>query len=143
MTTLDQVETGLSAKRSWLQSKPKLTEELHGPEKTNLDRELSKSDGSRLQFLDLLRAVALALVLCAHLLHVSRDTLGYHWLVIWKLQQIGWCGVDLFFVLSGFLVGGLLWREYQIRKGVNPGRFLVRRAFKIYPPFYVLLVATL
>ena len=47
--------------------------------------------------------------------------------------------MDLFFVLSGFLVSGLLFREYQRTGGLDVGQFLVRRAFKIYPAFYVLL----
>lgn len=55
---------------------------------------------------------------------------------------MGWSGVDLFFVLSGFLVGGLLYTEYQRCGTVSTRRFLLRRAFKIYPPFYVLLIVT-
>jgi peptidoglycan/LPS O-acetylase OafA/YrhL len=56
------------------------------------------------------------------------------------LGRGGWVGVDLFFVLSGFLVSGLLFSEH-IRSGrVSPWRFYVRRGFKIYPAFYVYLV---
>ena len=51
----------------------------------------------------------------------------------------GWVGVDLFFVLSGFLVSGLLFKEYRKTGAMSPGRFLVRRGFKIYPGFYCLL----
>lgn len=57
-------------------------------------------------------------------------------------HRIGWTGVDLFFVLSGFLVSGLLFTEFQRHGSVQIGRFLLRRGFKIYPPFYVLLLAT-
>src|SRR5262249_876999 len=49
---------------------------------------------------------------------------------------------DLFFVLSGFLVSGLLFKEYKRHGDVRLGRFLVRRGFKIYPAFYVFLLAT-
>jgi peptidoglycan/LPS O-acetylase OafA/YrhL len=49
-------------------------------------------------------------------------------------------GVDLFFVLSGFLVSGLLFQEYRERGTVSPGRFLIRRGFKIYPGFYCFLL---
>ena len=48
-------------------------------------------------------------------------------------------GVDLFFVLSGFLVSGLLFAEYRRRNELRLGRFFMRRAFKIYPAFYTML----
>lgn len=44
--------------------------------------------------------------------------------------------MDLFFVLSGFLVSGLLFSEFNKKGKVNIGRFLIRRGFKIYPTFY-------
>lgn len=50
-----------------------------------------------------------------------------------------WCGVNLFFVLSGFLVSGLLFREDQVLGRVSFGRFFVRRGLRIYPAFYVML----
>ena len=53
-----------------------------------------------------------------------------------------WMGVDLFFVLSGFLVSGLLFSEYRNRGELRPWRFLARRGFKIYPGFYILLLAS-
>lgn len=58
------------------------------------------------------------------------------------LHQAGWIGVDLFFVLSGFLVSGLLFREHKQSGKVSLGRFLIRRGFKIYPPFYIFLLST-
>ena len=60
-----------------------------------------------------------------------------------RLAEAGWAGVDLFFVLSGFLVSGLLFREHQRYGDVHAGRFLIRRGFKIYPPFYALVIAGL
>jgi len=77
--------------------------------------------------LDVLRAVAVLLVFC------------YHSSGVW----FGWIGVDLFFVLSGFLVSGLLFREYQSMQQVRPARFLFRRGLKIYPQFYFFMAATL
>jgi len=79
----------------------------------------------RLRELDFLRGIAILLVLLRHqpFSHFTKN--------------IGWIGVDLFFVLSGFLVSGLLFKEY-IRYGkINPGRFLIRRGFKIYPIYYL------
>jgi peptidoglycan/LPS O-acetylase OafA/YrhL len=58
-------------------------------------------------------------------------------------QQGGWIGVDLFFVLSGYLVSGLLFKEYSKYGRISLRRFFVRRGFKIYPPFYFFLIVTL
>jgi peptidoglycan/LPS O-acetylase OafA/YrhL len=54
----------------------------------------------------------------------------------------GWVGVDIFFVLSGFLVSGLLFNEYKRRGTISIARFYVRRGLKIYPPFIVLITVT-
>ncbi len=98
---------------------------------------------NRIQSLDVLRGIAVGLVLIHHTLAIDHMVVGYHWWLTLKIRQLGWSGVDLFFVLSGFLVGGLLCAEYRRQTTVNAGRFLVRRAFKIYPAFYVLLTCTL
>lgn len=82
----------------------------------------------RLRELDFLRGIAIILVLIRH---SSINQL---------LVNMGWIGVDLFFVLSGFLVSGLLFREYKRFGELNIKRFLIRRGFKIYPLFYVTAV---
>jgi len=56
------------------------------------------------------------------------------------LRMIGGVGVNLFFTLSGFLVGGLLLKEYKRTDAINGWKFLARRAFKIWPPFYALIL---
>jgi peptidoglycan/LPS O-acetylase OafA/YrhL len=57
-------------------------------------------------------------------------------------RQGGWIGVDLFFVLSGFLVSGLLFREHEKYGQLRIGHFLIRRGLKIYPPFWMLMFVT-
>jgi len=93
----------------------------------------------RIATLDLLRAIACLWVVLSHsplppdcnpILRRIASSRG------------GVVGVDIFFVLSGFLVSGLLFQEYQRRGRVNAGRFLIRRAFKIYPSFYFFLFCT-
>jgi peptidoglycan/LPS O-acetylase OafA/YrhL len=85
----------------------------------------------RVKQLDILRALAVLLVFGSH-----KEAF-----TLWS--RIGWIGVDLFFVLSGFLVSGLLFKEYIKFSRINPKRFLVRRGLKIYPAFYVFLLVSL
>src|SRR6266700_2122150 len=89
---------------------------------------------NRNQSLDALRGVAIILVLLCH--YSQALGLGSY------LLDVGGCGVDLFFVLSGFLISGLLFSEFEKTGHINVKRFLIRRAFKIYPPFYSLLALT-
>jgi len=92
--------------------------------------------------LDLLRALAVLLVLWHHLWPAPSDgsVPGRAAFDIW--HRGGWVGVDLFFVLRGFLVSGLLFAEYARSGRISPGRFYVRRGFKIYPAFFVFLAVS-
>jgi peptidoglycan/LPS O-acetylase OafA/YrhL len=85
----------------------------------------------RLKEIDFLRFLAIFLVLFRH---QEAEALK-------PLHFIGWTGVDLFFVLSGFLVSELLFKEYHKTGSIKTGQFLIRRGFKIYPLYYTLLVA--
>lgn len=79
----------------------------------------------RLIELDFLRGIAIILVLLRHRM-ISEYT-----------TKMGWIGVDLFFVLSGFLVAGLLFKEFLKYNTIDVKRFLIRRGFKIYPVYYL------
>jgi peptidoglycan/LPS O-acetylase OafA/YrhL len=89
--------------------------------------------------LDLMRCVAVFLVLFRHVLIVPETLPAMAQTIILELKRFGWIGVDLFFVLSGFLVSGLLFREHLRHGDIRPVSFLVRRALKLYPAFYVFL----
>lgn len=80
--------------------------------------------------LDVLRGVAIVLVLFRHR-EISE-----------VMHRVGWVGVDLFFVLSGYLVSGLLFTEYRTRQEIDLRRFLLRRGFKIWPSFYFLILVS-
>ncbi len=86
----------------------------------------------RIVGLDILRSVAILLVLFRHSQLANNP-----------LYDFGWLGVDLFFVLSGFLVSGLIFSEYKKRNKLNTKRFLLRRGFKIYPAFYIFLAGSI
>lgn len=92
--------------------------------------DLSSPQKNRIKQLDILRGIAIFLVLLFH-----KHPTG--------LTRMGWVGVDLFFVLSGFLVSGLLFSEYQKHEKINLGRFFLRRGLKIYPSFYIFLLLTI
>jgi peptidoglycan/LPS O-acetylase OafA/YrhL len=96
----------------------------------------------RLRTLDALRGIAVLLVLGRHVVNSQRGIPAALSAILRPWKRFGWVGVDLFFVLSGFLVSGLLFAEYQKRGELRPLRFLGRRGFKIYPAFYLLLIIT-
>lgn len=76
---------------------------------------------SRISSIDFFRATAILLVLFYHFNH---------------LIPFGEIGVDLFFVISGFLVGGILLRQYFNREKISFFSFFLKRGFKIWPSFY-------
>jgi peptidoglycan/LPS O-acetylase OafA/YrhL len=102
------------------------------------------SDGQstgRLAQLDSLRAIAILLVLGRHINRYDYPPYTRPFFIAW--QRIGWTGVDLFFVLSGFLIAGLLFKEQMHHGRIRFARFFTRRGFKIYPAFYVMIAATI
>jgi peptidoglycan/LPS O-acetylase OafA/YrhL len=90
--------------------------------------------------LDLLRTVAVTLVISGHYYGAFCDGLG-HELAIGRLPlfYFSWTGVDLFFVLSGYLIGRQLWRELHTTGSIDVPRFLLRRGLRIWP-FYCALI---
>lgn len=90
----------------------------------------------RIANLDLLRAVAISLVIPVNLVGEGVVDAGP---TVNHVLESGWVGVDLFFVLSGWLIGGLYWREYRRHGDVEIGRFWTRRWFRTIPPYLVAL----
>ena len=96
----------------------------------------------RFAWFDCLRCVAILLVMAAHCKDIAPTLSPALGAVFAFTRQIGWVGVDLFFVLSGFLVSGLLFDEHDATGVLDIKRFLIRRAFKIIPAFYFLTLVT-
>jgi peptidoglycan/LPS O-acetylase OafA/YrhL len=56
-----------------------------------------------------------------------------------NVHRFGWIGVDLFFVLSGYLIGGQLLAPLARGQRIHLGTFFARRAFRILPAYFVVL----
>ena len=91
--------------------------------------------------LDVLRSIAILIVFSGH---YAAEFQAAHWVQALPMFYWGWTGVDLFFVLSGFLIGSQLWKEVNRTDGIRIGRFLLRRGLRIWPLYYafVLFVAS-
>ncbi|MBK7283494.1 MAG: acyltransferase [Sphingomonadales bacterium] len=91
--------------------------------------------------LDVIRGLAILLAMGYHLNHA--DAGPFFNLLLRPGVKIGWAGVDLFFVLSGFLIGGMIIREAQSTGGLDYKRFLMRRILRLWPTLYAFLIAML
>jgi peptidoglycan/LPS O-acetylase OafA/YrhL len=96
------------------------------------------SSDKRIPELDGLRGIAISMVLVYHFLGtIVKATLGSHLSYVLVPTRLMWSGVDLFFVLSGFLIGGIL---LDARYSQNFFRvFYIRRCFRILPIYWVCL----
>jgi peptidoglycan/LPS O-acetylase OafA/YrhL len=56
-----------------------------------------------------------------------------------RIDRFGWIGVDLFFVLSGYLIGGQLLAPLARGNQIDLGRFFARRVLRIMPAYFVVL----
>ena len=90
------------------------------------------SDRERQPGLDLLRALAIIVVVIYHGALFGFKLPG-------RVDRFGWIGVDLFFVLSGYLIGGQLLAPLARDQRMNLGRFFARRALRIMPAYFVVL----
>ncbi len=74
---------------------------------------------------------------CAVLMVVLRHCPQMDWPVLQQLQKAGQYGVDIFFVLSGFLITTLMLREPEDTPSNRLGRFYLRRILRIFPLYYM------
>lgn len=86
--------------------------------------------------LDNLRALAIALVFMYHYMVFVSGEATFGW-----ASSVGWVGVDLFFVLSGYLIGNQLFSGLVARRDLSLPRFYARRALRTWPVFWLVLAA--
>lgn len=93
---------------------------------------------ARLWRLDALRALAILLVMAHHFRHIRGMPEGFRW-----FGMRGYVGVDVFFVMSGWLVGGQVMRSLARTGGPDVLKFWVRRWMRTLPVYFVVLAAWL
>ena len=90
----------------------------------------------RAQGLDTLRALAIALVFAYHYRVFVSDAPSLGW-----FSAVGWIGVDLFFVLSGYLIANQVLAGTVIGRPLSLRSFYLRRALRTWPAFWFMLAA--
>jgi len=93
---------------------------------------LNPSSPSRLPGLDTLRAIAIVAVMLFHLGWLLPKSFG-------PVSRFGWMGVDLFFVLSGYLIGSQLLKPYLTGDKPSIAGFYRRRIYRILPAYLFVL----
>jgi peptidoglycan/LPS O-acetylase OafA/YrhL len=91
------------------------------------------TSAARLRGLDLMRAIAILWVMFFHFRN------AYTPAALNEMARRGWMGVDLFFVLSGYLIGSQLLRPYISGERPSLGDFYLRRSFRVLPAFLAVL----
>ncbi len=89
--------------------------------------------------IDGLRAISIGLVLLAHLLMFDQRVQSFYSFG----AKAGDIGVSIFFVISGYLITGLLLREEDCNGRIDLGRFYGRRFLRIFPAAYTFLLVIL
>jgi peptidoglycan/LPS O-acetylase OafA/YrhL len=103
--------------------------------------ELIHPPAAQVPALDAARALAVLMVIACHYTEAYLQQGGAENLFSqFPLVSGGWRGVDLFFVLSGLLIGKQLWRELQKTRTIHFSRFVLRRGFRIWPLYFFFLV---
>lgn len=95
---------------------------------------MSTAAAPRIHGLDTLRALAVTLVVLHHYVLFVSDAPTFGW-----VGEIGWAGVDLFFALSGYLIGNQIFGAMASPQGFSLRHFYARRLLRTLPNFWAVL----
>ena len=102
--------------------------------------DLPEAKMPHIKFLDGLRCLAISWVFLFHMeMHFGLSDTG----LMGFMASRGWMGVDLFFVISGFLITSILLREHYATGRISLPRFYMRRGLRIWPAYYLLVLLLL
>ena len=103
---------------------------MHGtlPASRRVHASVAPGAGGQITQIDGLRGIAVLAVVIYHFMPASLSG--------------GFIGVDVFFVISGFLIGGILWRELTARGTISLGAFFMRRIRRLAPAYFVMAAVT-
>ncbi|WP_445454041.1 acyltransferase family protein [Flavobacterium sp. 25HG05S-40] len=96
-------------------------------------------DSKRVFGLDVMRAAAIVMVLCSHILWIYNPKDGF---IKQYFALFGFLGVEFFFVLSGFLIGKIIYKlfveeKFNLQSAIH---FLRRRWFRTLPNYFLVLL---
>jgi len=100
-------------------------------------RQSLKAQSTRIHGLDTLRSLAILGVIVFHIRGYGDPGILPDWLV--PVAQFGWMGVDLFFVLSGYLIGSQLLKPYRDGGRASVWQFYRNRFYRILPAYFTVL----
>lgn len=95
---------------------------------------MKKTSANRIPSLDGLRAISILLVIIGHILGTKNFPIQTD-----DIFNLGNLGVRVFFIISGFLITGILLYEYEKTSTIDLKKFYYRRTLRIFPPFYFFL----
>ncbi|HEY4336668.1 MAG TPA: acyltransferase [Puia sp.] len=101
----------------------------------NIAPPAGNAGANRFAGLDHLRALAIIIVFVFHYNMFGHPPGLYEYVGNW-----GWTGVDLFFVLSGYLIGGQLFAKLSRDQPIHYGEFYLKRSLRILPAYFAVLI---
>jgi peptidoglycan/LPS O-acetylase OafA/YrhL len=91
----------------------------------------------KLEIIEILRGLASLAVVWFHFTNGNPEFLDEGWV---KLSgKYGWIGVEMFFVISGFIIPYSLWRS-NFKLNLHWKKYLIKRAIRIYPAYLITIL---
>lgn len=91
--------------------------------------------------IDYLRFAAFLLVFTSHNFFIDKENLEFSTIIqlFLNAKQVGFIGVNIFFIISGFLISYLFFKEVAEKKQFNFIQYFIRRTLRIWPMYFLVL----